>query len=152
MTVCVCMCLWDSTAQRGVWVYTAVDGMLPALAYADIFFCFMLIFSFLKTLISLSGFSLVVACRLCCWGTQVWLSIGVWDLSSLTKGQTHIPCIGRQVLNHWTTREVPHFYFILFHPHFQCHLPLRHSVCCCWNANPLATWCKELTHWKGPWC
>ena len=21
-----------------------------------------------------------------------------------------------------------------------------------WNSNTLATWCKELTHWKGPWC
>ena len=24
--------------------------------------------------------------------------------------------------------------------------------CWSWNANTLATWCKELTHWKGPWC
>ena len=21
-----------------------------------------------------------------------------------------------------------------------------------WNFNTLATWCKELTHWKRPWC
>ena len=21
-----------------------------------------------------------------------------------------------------------------------------------WNSNTLATWCKELTHWKKPWC
>ena len=21
-----------------------------------------------------------------------------------------------------------------------------------WNCNTLATWCKELTHWKRPWC
>ena len=21
-----------------------------------------------------------------------------------------------------------------------------------WNANTLATWCEELTHWKRPWC
>ena len=21
-----------------------------------------------------------------------------------------------------------------------------------WNSNALATWCKELTHWKRPWC
>ena len=32
---------------------------------------------------------------------------GVWDLSSLTRDQTHIPCIGRWTLNHWTTRLVP---------------------------------------------
>ena len=21
-----------------------------------------------------------------------------------------------------------------------------------WNSNSLATWCKQLTHWKRPWC
>ena len=24
--------------------------------------------------------------------------------------------------------------------------------CWSWNSSTLATWCKELTHWKGPWC
>ena len=24
--------------------------------------------------------------------------------------------------------------------------------CLSWNSNSLATWCKELTHWKRPWC
>ena len=24
--------------------------------------------------------------------------------------------------------------------------------CWSWNSNTLATSCKELTHWKGPWC
>ena len=24
--------------------------------------------------------------------------------------------------------------------------------CWSWNSNPLATCCKELTHWKRPWC
>ena len=27
--------------------------------------------------------------------------------SSQTKDQTHVPCIGRQIPNHWTTREIP---------------------------------------------
>ena len=22
----------------------------------------------------------------------------------------------------------------------------------CWSSNTLANWCKELTHWKRPWC
>ena len=22
----------------------------------------------------------------------------------------------------------------------------------CWSSNTLTTWCKELTHWKRPWC
>ena len=37
-----------------------------------------------------------------------WLQ-GMWDLSSLARDRTRSPCIGRQSLNHWTTREVPHF-------------------------------------------
>ena len=24
--------------------------------------------------------------------------------------------------------------------------------CWSWNSNTLTTWCKELTHWKRPWC
>ena len=31
----------------------------------------------------------------------------MWDLSSPTKDQTHVPCIGRWILNHWTIREIP---------------------------------------------
>ena len=34
------------------------------------------------------------------------LSCGTWDLSSLTRDRTCIPCIGMQILYHWTTREV----------------------------------------------
>ena len=37
-----------------------------------------------------------------------WLQ-GMWDLSSLTRDQTHTPCIGRWSLNHRTAREVPMF-------------------------------------------
>ena len=35
------------------------------------------------------------------------VACGMWDLSSPIRDQTHVPCIGRQILNHWTTREVP---------------------------------------------
>ena len=31
----------------------------------------------------------------------------MWDLSSLTRAQTQVPCIARKILNHWTTRKVP---------------------------------------------
>ena len=31
---------------------------------------------------------------------------GMWDLSSPTKDWTCTPCIGRQDLHHWTTREI----------------------------------------------
>ena len=30
----------------------------------------------------------------------------MWDLNFLTRDPTHVPCIGRQSLNYWTTREV----------------------------------------------
>ena len=33
------------------------------------------------------------------------LSMHVWDLS-LTRDQTLVPYTGRQILNHWNTREV----------------------------------------------
>ena len=26
------------------------------------------------------------------------------------------------------------------------------GICWSWSSSTLATWCKELTHWKGPWC
>ena len=31
----------------------------------------------------------------------------MWELSSLTKGQSRVLCAERQSLNHWTTKEVP---------------------------------------------
>ena len=31
--------------------------------------------------------------------------------SSWTRDQSHAPCIDRQILNHWTTREILHFPF-----------------------------------------
>ena len=39
-------------------------------------------------------------------GMRAWQACGMWDFSSLTRDWTRTPCIGRQILNHWTTREV----------------------------------------------
>ena len=44
----------------------------------------------------------------CC--TRVYLPQSMWDLSSPTRDQTCIPCIGRQRLNHWTARKVPSYF------------------------------------------
>ena len=41
-------------------------------------------------------------------------------VSSWTRAQTHIPCTGKQIPNHWTTREVPQYY-----SSWLWHLPLR---------------------------
>ena len=40
-------------------------------------------------------------------GVLAGLLRGIWDLNSPTRGRTHVPCIGRWILNHWTVREVP---------------------------------------------
>ena len=48
-------------------------------------------------------------------------SCGAWAQlwyvgSSWTRDQTCVPCIGRQILNHWTTKEVPTMFLALeFH-------------------------------------
>ena len=43
--------------------------------------------------------SVVALCGLC--------FCGMWDVSSLNQASVCIPCSTRQILNHWTTREVP---------------------------------------------
>ena len=58
----------------------------------------------------------------------------MWDLSSPTRDRTHVPCIGRQILDHWTTREVP-ILFVLLREDFQVHPFLAvastlHAYCC----------------------
>ena len=43
------------------------------------------------------------------WAQKLWFMglVAPWHVdSSQTRDQTHVPCIGRQILNHWTSREV----------------------------------------------
>ena len=61
-----------------------------------------------------AGWSYSLWCLLLWWnkGSSVselsscdsWAELHV--VSSQTEDQTHAPCIGRQIINHWTTREV----------------------------------------------
>ena len=44
----------------------------------------------------------------------------MWDLSSLTRDRTRVPCIGRQIVYHWTTREVPTIYVFAPAAHHKC--------------------------------
>ena len=58
-----------------------------------------------------------IAAFLCCGeqapdaqAQQLWLTglVARWHVgSSQTRARTHVPCIGRQILNHCTTREAP---------------------------------------------
>ena len=51
-----------------------------------------------------------------CFNSRALLLHSMWDLSFWTRDQTHIlSCIGRQILNHWTTEEVPCIRFLLLH-------------------------------------
>ena len=43
---------------------------------------------------------------------------GLWDLSFLSRDWTCTPCIGRQRLNHWTTRES--HWWVLISVHSKC--------------------------------
>ena len=99
-----------------------------------------------------AGFSLVVTHVLSSCGGRAQLPRGTWDLSSLTKGRTCILCIGRWILNNWTTREVPlsplndfgilvenqltidwfnSGLSILFHRSMSSLLPVSHCLDCC---------------------
>ena len=43
------------------------------------------------------------------WAQELWYTglVALWHAeSSWTRDQTRVPCIGRQILNHWTTRQV----------------------------------------------
>ena len=60
-------------------------------------------FSFLKKLIiylAVLGLSYDVWGLLSSCGAWPYLPYGMWDLSSLTRDGTRVPCIGRQILNH----------------------------------------------------
>ena len=45
--------------------------------------------------------------NLCLFVYLLAMPLSMWDLGSLTRDGTHVPCIARCILNHWTTREVP---------------------------------------------
>lgn len=50
--------------------------------------------------------SLVAMCRLSRCGVRAQLPLGTWDLSSLSRAGTLVPCLARQILNHRTPGEV----------------------------------------------
>ena len=59
---------------------------------------------FLESLLNLSQYCFCFMF----WGFFFFCPWGMWDLSSPTRDQTHIPCTQRQgSLNHWANREVP---------------------------------------------
>ena len=57
------------------------------------------------------GLSLVVAMGFMAHGLSYSMARGTWNPNSLTRDRTRIPCVARQILNQWTTREAPGRYF-----------------------------------------
>ena len=54
------------------------------------------------------------------WAQQLWCTglAAPWQVkSSQTRNQTCVPCIGRWILNHWTTGEVPFLSHLKEAPH-----------------------------------
>ena len=60
----------------------------------------------MRDLLLFHGGSFIEVHGLSSCGVQAYLLCDLWDCSSLTRDQTHTPCVARPILNHWTTREV----------------------------------------------
>ena len=56
-------------------------------------------------------------------------------------------CWGKLLRFPWTARRSNQSILKEISP--ECSLE---GLCWSWNSKPLATWCEELTHWKGTWC
>ena len=61
---------------------------------------------------------------------QTSLLQGMWDLSPPTRDPTHVPCIARQILNHWTIRQVPGLDLKCSH-WYPYRRDLSAETCCC---------------------
>ena len=89
------------------WVSTAALGLSLVLASGASL-------SFSDAQVSCCGASLVLGHRLSARGlSKLWCTglVAPWHVgSSWIRDQTSVPCIGRWILNHWTTREDPQAY------------------------------------------
>ena len=77
------------------------------------------------------------------YGPWADLPRGVWARSSWTWGWTPVPYLGRQTLNHWTTREVPH---LLIFPSVLS-IPLHAHTAFCVFIHPLINSCVASPFW-----
>ena len=69
------------------------------------------------------------------WAQQLWcLGLAApWQVkSSQTRNQTCVPCIGRWILNHWTTVEVPFLSHLKEAPHLAW-APVQGCKTLCWT-------------------
>lgn len=87
------------------------------------------------------------------WGTRAEVLWDLWDLSSLTRDRTPVPCVARQVLNQWAPREAPRYFWCS--PSFLSSAPLYLSWGACglhstdqgWPYFLLRTPDNWMVHW-----
>ena len=65
---------------------------------------------------------------------------GMWDLSSQTRDRTLTPCIRRQSLNHWATREIPKYNFLKTWRSLKIYLAALGLHCCTWAFSNCSKW------------
>ena len=89
----LCCCTWafSSCGEQGL-LFVAAHGLLTVVA----------------SLVAEHGLQARSSCGT--WAQWLWRTglIAPWHVgSSRTRAQTHVPCIGRRILNHCATREAP---------------------------------------------
>ena len=75
-------------------------------------------------------------------GNQSWVFIESWTMKKAKRWRIdafELWCWRRLLRVPWTARR------LVLSVHWK-------DWCWSWNSNTLATWCKELTHLKRPWC
>ena len=86
-----CMWAFSSCGQRGL-LFTVVCGLLSAVA----------------SLVAEQGLQSARASVVAVHGLRCPSACGIFP----DQGSHCVPCIGMRILNHWTTREVPGFFFL----------------------------------------
>ena len=89
-----------------------------------------------------------------------WVAISSSRVSSQPRDQTCVFCIAGRFFTHWAIGKVPTLYYT-----FKYSLKLKwftvlrfnklnynRQTCWSWSSSILATWHKEPTHLKRPWC
>ena len=88
------------------------------------------------------------------YSAKAWLPSGMWDLSSLIMDRACVSCIGRWILNHSTTRDVPVFSLFFFSYTHTPDLNQQHclpkilghvmATCCCSVSQSCPTLCNPI--------
>ena len=97
--------------NSGRWWWTGRPGMLRFMGWQRVGHDWVTELNWTETILK----SLLNLLQYCfCFIFWFFWPGGMWDLSSPTRNQIHVPCIGRWSLNHWIARQVPLFVLLFF--------------------------------------